>query len=47
MTEDSNQKSFKIRPDLDSLGNVILSEKIDDELLIRQRQKIETILEER
>ncbi len=47
VTEDSNQKSFKIHPDLDSLGNVILSEKIDDELLIRQRQKIETILEER
>ena len=46
VTEDSNQKSFKIHPDLDSLGNVILSEKIDDELLIRQRQKIETILEE-
>ena len=46
VTEDSDQKSFKIHPDLDSLGNVILSEKIEDELLIRQRQKIETILEE-
>ena len=47
VTEDSNQKSFKIHPDLERLGNAILSEKIDDVLLTRQLQKIETILEER
>jgi hypothetical protein len=47
VTEDSDQKSFKIHPDLERLGNAILSEKIDDVLLTRQLQKIETILEER
>ena len=47
VTEGSDSKSLKIHPDLDSLGNVILSEKIDIELLIRQRHKIETIMEER
>lgn len=47
VTESSDQKSFKIHPDLDSLGNPILSEKIEDVVLTRQRQKIKTILEER
>jgi hypothetical protein len=47
VTEASDQKSFKIHPNLERLGNAILSEKIDDVLLTRQRQEIETILEER
>ena len=47
VTKRDDQKSFKIHPDLDSLGNVILSEKIEDVVLTRQRQKIKTILEER
>ena len=47
LTEDSDSKSFKIHPNLDSLGSAVLSEKIDIKLLIRQRQKIETIMEER
>lgn len=47
VTECADQKSLKIHPDLDSLGNAILSEKIEDVVLTRQRQKIKTILEER
>lgn len=47
VSEASDQKSFKIHPNLERLGNAILSEKIDDVLLTRQRQEIETILEER
>ena len=47
VTEASDQKSFKIHPNLERLGNAILSEIIDDVLLTRQRQEIETILEER
>ena len=47
VTKRSDPKSFKIHPDLKSLGNAILSEKIDYDLLIRQRQKIEILMEER
>lgn len=47
VTEASDQKSLKIHPNLECLGNAMLLEKIDDVLLTRQRQKIETILEER
>lgn len=47
VTEASDQKSLKIHPNLECLGNAILSEKIDDVLLTRQRRKIETLLEER
>lgn len=47
VTECADQKSLKIHPNLDSLGNAILSEKIEDIVLTRQRQKIKTILEER
>ena len=47
VTECADQKSLKIHPNLDSLGNAILSEKIEDVVLTRQRQKIKTILEDR
>ena len=46
VTEYADKKALKIHPDLDSLGNTILSEKIEDVVLTRQRQKIKTILEE-